>query len=118
MSFLYPVWSRNQEDIVCRIMTYNVEWGFLNLPSDIKKDSCGHTIPQTSEAQKQHLCLIAKNIGLINPDICFLQEMGSLDAVKYIGSKLSNMFGLEYTSYYSNHETGNQGVGLLIKSSL
>ena len=40
------------------------------------------------------------------------------DAVKYIGYELSKMFGLEYTSYYSNDETGYQGVGLLIKSSL
>ena len=103
---------------VYRILTYNVEWGFLKLPSGINKDSCGHPIPQTSEAQQEHLLLISKNIGLINPDICFLQEMGSLDAVKNISNNLSLLFNLDYTSYYSNTSTGYQGVGLLIKSNL
>jgi hypothetical protein len=54
-----------------RLMSYNVEWGFLNLPTDIHNDSCGHNIPNTLNAQEGHLNLIAKNIGLIAPDICF-----------------------------------------------
>ena len=102
-----------------RLLSYNVEWGFLNLPSDIHSDSCGHPIPNTDLAQITHLELIAKNIGLIKPDICFLQEMGSLDAVQYLVDQLKNMFCLSYSCYYSNGtETGNQGVGLLIETSL
>ena len=102
-----------------RLMSYNVEWGFLNLPDDIHTDSCGHPIPDTPEAQKEHLNLISKNIGFLSPDICFLQEMGSLQAVKYISDQISQMFGLKYSYYYSNgDEQGNQGVGLLIKDSL
>ena len=71
--------NTDEKDIL-RLLTYNVEWGFLNLPSDITSDSCGHQIPQTREAQEQHLKLISKNIGLLNPDICFLQEMGRSSA--------------------------------------
>ena len=71
-----------------RILSYNVEWGFLDVPDDINSDSCGHLIPHTPEAQQTHLKLISKNIGIINPDICFLQEMGSLDAVKFISQQL------------------------------
>ena len=44
-----------------RIMSYNVEWGFLNLPKDITHDSGGHNIPNTKEAQQQHLRIISKN---------------------------------------------------------
>ena len=58
-----------------RILTYNVEWGFLTVPADVTGDSCGHPIPHTDIAQQTHLTLISKNIGVINPDICFLQEM-------------------------------------------
>ena len=25
-----------------RILSYNVEWGFLTVPDDINSDSCGH----------------------------------------------------------------------------
>ena len=71
-----------------RILSYNVEWGFLNVPGDIDSDSCGHSIPHSSKAQQTHLTLISKNIGIVNPDICFLQEMGSLDAVKFISDQL------------------------------
>ena len=100
-----------------RILSYNVEWGFLTIPDDINSDSCGHLIPHTPEAQQTHLKLISKNIGIINPDICFLQEMGSLDAVKFISQQLKDMFNLDYNVEYSNGtETGQQGVGLLIKS--
>jgi len=107
------------DDTAYRILTYNVEWGFLNLPGDIHKDSCGHPIPQTSEAQETHLTLIAKNIGLFKPDFCFLQEMGSKAAVQYIVDGLSKMFNLSYLCYYSNGEdTGNQGVGCLIATTL
>ena len=74
-----------------RILSYNVEWGFLNVPEDINSDSCGHPIPHTAEAQQTHLTLISKNIGIINPDICFLQEMGSLAAVKFISDKLKEL---------------------------
>jgi len=108
----------NQPDSFYRIMTYNVEWGFLTLPGDITQDSCGHKIPQTKEAQEQHLKLISKNIGLINPDICYLQEMGSIDAVDYVGENLKNLFGLTYSTHYSNSDSGYQGVGLLIKNSI
>ena len=102
-----------------RLMSYNVEWGFLNLPNDIHSDSCGHPIPNTPEAQKEHLNLISKNIGFLTPDICFLQEMGSLQAVQYISDQINQMFGIKYDCNYSNgNEQGNQGVGLLIKESL
>ena len=108
----------NDKSITLRLMSYNVEWGFLNLPSDINSDSCGHSIPNTSEAQKEHLNLISKNIGFLSPDICFLQEMGSLQAMKYISDHLFMFFGLKYKYYYSNgDEQGNQGVGLLIEES-
>jgi len=109
----------NDKSITLRLMSYNVEWGFLNLPSDINSDSCGHSIPNTSEAQREHLNLISKNIGFLSPDICFLQEMGSLQAMKYISDHLFMFFGLKYKYYYSNgDEQGNQGVGLLIEESL
>jgi len=101
-----------------RLMSYNVEWGFLVMPSDISGDACGHTIPHTKEAQEDHLHLISKNIGLINPDICFLQEIGSLDAMKFIANSLESMFNLTYAYYYSHETSGNQGVGLLINKSL
>lgn len=102
-----------------RILSYNVEWGFLNVPGDIDSDSCGHPIPHTTEAQQTHLTLISKNIGIINPDICFLQEMGSLAAVKFISDKLKELFNVDYDIAYSNGtETGQQGVGLLIRSEV
>ena len=100
-----------------RLMTYNVEWGFLKLPSDIKKDSCGHPIPDTDKAQEQHLTLVAKNIGLMSPDICFLQEMGSIEAVEFVRDKLKDIFGVTYKAYYSSDDTGYQAVGLLVASS-
>lgn len=109
----------NDNSSILRLMSYNVEWGFLNLPSDIHNDSCGHPIPNTSEAQKKHLNLISKNIGFLSPNICFLQEMGSLQAVQYIAEEIKQLFGLKYKYYYSNgNEEGNQGVGLLIEESL
>lgn len=102
-----------------RILTYNVEWGFLTVPSDVTSDSCGHPIPHTDIAQQTHLTLISKNIGVINPDICFLQEMGSLQAVKFIATALKSLFNLDYSCYYSNGTSvGNQGVGILIKSTV
>ena len=86
-----------------RLMSYNVEWGFLNLPPDIHSDSCGHNIPNSINAQKTHLNLIAKNIGLMFPDICFLQEIGSLEALEFINNQLLSMFNIEYKCYYSNN---------------
>ena len=116
----YEIDCLNEEkNLTLKIMTYNVEWGFINLPENINTDSCGHKIPLTTKAQYNHLDLCVKNIGLISPDICFLQEMGSLDAVKYIAAQLDDMFGLVYSCYYSNGEDkGNQGVGLLVENSL
>ncbi len=102
-----------------RLLTYNVEWGFLTVPDDVTTDSCGHTIPHTSLAQDTHLTLISKNIGICNPDICFLQEIGSVGALQYIANALQSLFSLDYSIHYSNgDETGNQGVGLLIKTDL
>ena len=46
-----------------KIMSYNVEWGFLTLPTDITHDACGHNLPHTQKAQEEHLKLISKNIG-------------------------------------------------------
>jgi len=118
LSLSQPLWGYfDNSKKLCRIMTYNVEWGFLELPKDINTDSCGHPIPQTSLAQNEHLKLISKNIGVMNPDICFLQEMGSLDAVKCVSKNLFDMFGSTYSVHYSNDEKGYQGVGLLIKST-
>ena len=98
-----------------RVLTYNVEWGFIDLPKDITSDSCGHKIPNTKYAQEEHLVLISKNIGLIKPDICFLQEMGSKSAVELIANNIFMMFNITYKYFYSNDdEVGNQGVGLLI----
>ena len=37
-----------------RILTYNIEWGFLTLPDDINYDACGHKLPHTKEAQEEH----------------------------------------------------------------
>ena len=102
-----------------RILTYNVEWGFLTVPSDVTSDSCGHPIPHTDIAQQTHLTLISKNIGTVNPDICFLQEMGSLQATTFIATELKSLFNLDYYPYYSNgNNSGNQGVGILIKSNI
>tara|TARA_B100001093_G_C26810947_1_gene1007546 strand:- start:857 stop:1729 length:873 start_codon:yes stop_codon:yes gene_type:complete len=102
-----------------RILSYNVEWGFLDIPGDINSDSCGHPIPHTTDAQQTHLTLISKNIGMVNPDICFLQEMGSLDAVKFISNQLKKLFNLDYDVCYSNgDETGQQGVGLLVRTTI
>lgn len=111
-------WSTPVEQTY-RIMSYNVEWGFLTLPKDITHDSGGHTIPQTEEAQRQHLRLISKNIGLLEPHICFLQEMGSTEAVQFVADAIFSMFNIKYNIYYSNGtEHGYQGVGLLIHEEL
>jgi endonuclease/exonuclease/phosphatase family metal-dependent hydrolase len=118
-SMMSSVEDINLDETTYRILSYNVEWGFLKVPDDINTDSCGHPIPHTDLAQQTHLTLISKNIGLLYPDICFLQEMGSLDAVNYIANKLKTLFNLDYSCYYSNGDsTGNQGVGLLIKSNI
>lgn len=111
--------SNHNSSKTLRIMSYNVEWGFLNLPSDIHQDSCGHIIPNTSQAQELHLKLISKNIGILYPDICFLQEIGSLEAIQYIKNQLTDMFNLKYKCYYSNgEEKGSQGVGILVIDKL
>jgi exonuclease III len=100
-----------------RLMSYNVEWGFLKLPSNVKYDACGNTIPHTDEAQKNHLKLVGKNIGLLSPDICFLQEIGSKDALNYICEQVEQMFNIKYSNFYSNdEEVGYQGVGVLINN--
>ncbi len=114
------LYSRNEDSIkTLRLLTYNVEWGFLNIPDDIKTDSCGHMIPHTSLAQETHLTLISKNIGISDPDICFLQEIGSLQALQYIADSVEKLFTSKYSIYYSHgDQTGNQGVGVLIKSSI
>ena len=76
-----------------RLMSYNVEWGFLNLPNDIHSDSCGHPIPNTPEAQKEHLNLISKNIGFLTPDICFSSRNGKFTgSTIYIGPNKSNVW--------------------------
>jgi len=109
--------KNNKTNTYCiKLLTYNVEWGFLDLPDNIKSDSCGHNIPQTTDAQEEHLKLISRDIGIVNPDICFLQEMGSLDDVKYVSNYIKTLFNEKYYSYYSNKEDGNQGIGLLIKT--
>ena len=102
-----------QQDYVYRILTYNVEWGFLKLPGDVNQDSCGHSLPHSTIAQEQHLKLISKNVGLLSPDICFLQEMGSIDAVETVSKYIKTMFNLDYNFHYSNDDQGYQGVGLL-----
>ena len=102
-----------------RVLSYNVEWGFLKLPDDITEDACGHKIPQTDKANQEHLRIISKNIGLLSPDICFLQEIGSLKALEFISESLITIFNQQYNIYYSNkQETGSQGVGLLIRNEL
>ena len=102
-----------------RVMSYNVEWGFLKLPDDITHDSGGHAIPNTDEAARQHLRIIAKNIGLAEPHVCFLQEMGSTDAVQFVADTLLSMFNIKYNIFYSNGtETGYQGVGLLVHEDI
>ena len=107
------------DETTYRILSYNVEWGFLDIPGDINSDSCGHPIPNTKEAQQTHLTLISKNIGIVNPDICFLQEMGSLDAVKFLSNQLKKLFNLDYDVCYSNgDEKGEQGVGLLVRTTI
>jgi len=107
--------SESASSRIIRLLTYNVEWGFLKVPSDVVKDSCGHAIPQSEKAQNEHLMLIAKNIGLLSPDICFLQEIGSLSALNYIRDQISNMYGMDYDVNYSGESNvGYQGVGLLL----
>ena len=115
-----PVFSTGKtSNKTIRLLSYNVEWGFLTVPNDVTSDSCGHAIPHTPLAQNTHLTLISKNIGISNPDICFLQEIGSISALEYIANSLSKLFSLQYSIYYSNGpESGNQGVGLLIKTEL
>ena len=109
----------NLEGNIYKIMSYNVEWGFLEVPKDIHNDSCGHLIPGTKLSAENHLTLISKNIGLISPDICFLQEIGSQNALDFIVEKINILFGVNYKSYYSNkEETGYQGVGLLIRDEI
>jgi len=115
----YEIDCLNEEkNLTLKIMTYNVEWGFINLPENINTDSCGHKIPLTTKAQYNHLDLCVKNIGLISPDICFLQEIGSLEVMKYFNKKLRELFNLNYSYSYSNKLIGNQGVGVLINSKL
>ena len=105
----------NISNSTIRVMSYNVEWGFLKLPSNVIYDACKNLIPHTSEAQKNHLKLVGKNIGLLSPDICFLQEIGSKDALDYICEQIQLMFNIKYSCYYSkNNEVGYQGVGVLL----
>jgi endonuclease/exonuclease/phosphatase family metal-dependent hydrolase len=115
-----PVLSKERPSTkAIRLLSYNVEWGFLTVPDDVTSDSCGHVIPHTPVAQNTHLTLISKNIGISNPDICFLQEIGSISALEYIANSLTTLFSLHYSIYYSNGpDSGNQGVGLLIKTEL
>jgi len=88
----------------------------MTLPANVKEDAGKHEIPHTQEAQETHLRLVAKNIGLLNPDICFLQEIGSLTAMKFISDNIQQMFNMKYDFYYSNGvDSGYQGVGLLLK---
>lgn len=102
-----------------RVMSYNVEWGFITLPKNINYDACGHKLPHTKLAQDTHLKLIAKDIGIIFPDICFLQEIGSMEAIQFIANNIQNMFNINYKFFYSNdQQVGNQGVGLLIKDNI
>ena len=114
-SKIAPISSLNITTI--KIMSYNVEWGFLTLPTDITHDACGHNLPHTQKAQEEHLKLISKNIGLINPDICFLQEMGSEEAVKYVSTCIKTYFNINYSFFYSHIGTGQQGIGLLIRNN-
>ena len=102
--------------MILRVLTYNTEWGFLNLPDDIKYDAGGHILPHTDEAQQKHLKLIAKNIGLSNPSVCFIEEMGSIDAVNFIRDEISNLYGIQYNTQYSNNDQGFQGIGILIQT--
>ena len=112
-------WSSPATKNTYRIMSYNVEWGFLKLPDDITHDSGGHIIPKTEEAQRQHLRLISKNIGLAEPHLCFLQEMGSTEAVQFVADAIFSMFNIKYDIYYSNgEECGYQGVGLLVHEDI
>jgi len=107
--------STATRDAPVRLLTYNVEWGFVSLPSDVRKDAGGNPMPHTQEAQETHLKLVAKNIGLLCPDICFLQEIGSKSALKMICDALYSMYHANYDYFYSNgEETGYQGVGLLL----
>jgi len=101
-----------------RILTYNVEWGFLNLPKDIIHDAGNHKIPNNIGAQKEHLKLIAKNIGLSSPHICFMQEMGSINSVQYVADLLKKYYGLIYRIHYSGVGTGYQGIGTLVHESI
>ena len=99
-----------------RVMSYNVEWGFLELSECVYQDACGHPIPKTEKAQKDHLDLVGKDIGLMHPDVCFLQEMGSLEAVEYIRDFVEDKFGIQYSAFYSNgSKVGEQGIGLLLQ---
>ena len=85
-------------------MNCNVEWGFLDIPKDIHSDSCGHTIPGTKISSENHLTLIAKNIGLILPDICFLQEIGSQNVLDFLIGKINILFGINYKSCSNKNE--------------
>ena len=108
----------NFDDNLIKIMSYNVEWGFFELPLDVKEDACGNKIPNNKNAQINHLKLVAKNIGLLSPSICFLQEIGSKEVLQYLSEKIYEMFHIKYAIYYSNNdEVGFQGVGLLLLNS-
>ena len=109
----------NDKKLILRIMTYNVEWGFIDLPTNIHKDANNNDIPFTKKAQYQHLTLCAKTIGTILPDICFLQEIGSLQALNFLSDAIDVQVGIRYKIYYSNGgKKGDQGVGLLIKEDM
>lgn len=120
MGNYYSTQSINNKSNSCtlRLMSYNVEWGFLKIPSDVIYDACKHLIPHTEIAQKNHLKLIGKNIGMLSPDICFLQEIGSKEVLQYITNVIYEMYNIKYDYYYSNDdEIGYQGVGALILNS-
>ena len=102
-----------------RIVTYNVEWGFIDLPEGITHDSNKNKIPRGKRTQYKHLELCAKNIGLLIPDVCFLQEIGSLKVLKHICKIIESLYGVKYKYYYSNNDIeGIQGVGLLMKENM
>ena len=57
-----------------RVLSYNVEWGFLKLPDDITEDACGHKIPQTDKANQEHLRIISKNRSFITRYLFFTRN--------------------------------------------
>ena len=91
-----------------RLMTWNVEWLFLEseLPLSVELDG-GSDL--TTKIQR-----IARQIVKINPDICCLQEVSGDSVLNILRKTISQNYGIEYYTYIQT-VGGIQKIAILSK---